>query len=65
MDVYERMERACETVSRLELAKGMPGGQGNSGALLEFLRNNRLSATTRLSPGEIDRQILEEREGWE
>ena len=65
VDVYERMERTCETVSHLGLGKGIPGEEGNSGALLEFLCNNRLSAATRLSPEEIDGQIREEREAWE
>jgi PHD/YefM family antitoxin component YafN of YafNO toxin-antitoxin module len=65
IDVYEAMERMCETASRLGLDKGISGEEGNSGALLEFLCNNRLPATARLSPEEIDHQILEEREGWE
>lgn len=65
VDVYERMEMMCESASHLGLDKGIPGEEGNSGALLEFLRKNRLSATTRLSPEEIDHQILEEREAWE
>jgi hypothetical protein len=38
---------------------------GNSTALLDFLKNNRIAAASRLSPDEIDDQIREEREAWE
>lgn len=65
VDVYEQMERTCEAASRMGLVEKIPGNVGNSGTLLEFLRNNRLSAETRLMPEEIDRQIREEREAWE
>lgn len=64
VDVYERMEKTCEAVGCLGLDKEIPEA-GNSGALLDYLRKSRLSATARLSPGEIDRQITEEREAWE
>jgi len=65
-ELYERMERVYGTASRLELEHGRISGEGaNSGALLEFLRNNRLPATIRLSAEEIDNQILDEREAWE
>ena len=64
VDVYERMERTCEAASRLRLDLCASGEEGNSGQLLDFLRNSRLSAATRLSQEEIDRQILEEREAW-
>ncbi len=62
VDVYEQMERVCEMVKN---GHGLSGGVGNSGALLEFLRTNRLSAAARMSPKEIEQQILEEREAWE
>jgi PHD/YefM family antitoxin component YafN of YafNO toxin-antitoxin module len=65
VDVYEQMEKTCETASHSGLDKGMPGEEGNSGILLEFLRTNRLSGVSRLSLEEIDHQILEEREAWE
>ncbi len=65
VDVYERMEKACETVSRMGFDKGGQGEDGNSRALLEFLNNNRLSAQNILSSEEIDHQILKEREAWE
>lgn len=65
-DVYERLEKACEAAGCMEpKSKEAPGEVGNSGALLEFLRNSRLSANARLSPEDIDRQILEEREAWD
>ena len=65
VDVFERMEKACETASNVGLGKEMLVENGNSGTLLEFLHNNRLSTTNRLLPEEIDHQILEEREAWE
>lgn len=64
-DVYERLEKAYEEASHSGLEKGIPGEEGNSAAVLEFLRKNRLSAAARLSREEIDHQILEEREAWE
>jgi PHD/YefM family antitoxin component YafN of YafNO toxin-antitoxin module len=65
VDVYERLEKTCEAVSNVGLGKGILVEKGNSGALLEFLHNNRLLTTDRLSIEEIDHQILEEREAWE
>ena len=65
VDVFEQMEKACETVSRMGFDQGGQGEEGNSRALLEFLSNNRLFAKNLLSPEEIDHQILEEREAWE
>ena len=62
VDVYERMEKSCE---KARPDTGIPGYEGNSGALLDFLRTNRLSAKDRLSPEEIERQILQEREAWD
>jgi hypothetical protein len=59
VDVYAQMEKTCETARQLGLDKWIPGEEGNSGTLLEFLRTNRLSATSCLSPEEIDQQILE------
>jgi len=61
-DVYEQMQKACEQSRQ---TAGAPSEEGNSGALLDFLRKNRLSVKARLSPEEIDRQILQEREAWE
>ena len=65
VDVYERMEKMCETASRQGLDEGISGEAGDSSSLLDFLRTSRLSVASRLSPEEIDRQILEEREAWE
>ena len=64
-DVYERLEKSCETATATICATATEGKAGNSSALLDFLNNNRLAAATRLSPEEIDRQILEERAAWE
>ena len=61
VDVYERMEMTCEVAACLGLDKGIPDEAGNSGALLDFLSKSSLSAMARVSPEEIDRQILEER----
>ncbi len=41
------------------------GTVGNSAALLDFLKNNRLEPASRLSSEEIDLQVCEEREAWE
>ena len=66
VDVYERLEKACEArASQGSEAKGAPTEGGNSASLLDFLHKSRLPATVRLSAEEIDRQILEEREAWE
>jgi len=65
-DVYERLEKACETAGCMGTESGeIHTEEGSSGALLEFLRMNRLPAAARLSPEDIDRQIIEEREAWE
>ena len=65
-DVYERLEKACEAVGCMGPETNVvPSEDRNSDALLEFLRKNRLSAAASLSSGDIDRQILEEREAWE
>lgn len=60
-DVYERLEKAGE----MTVATTSNGTAGNSSLLLDFLRNNRITAASRLSPEEIDNQIREEREAWE
>ncbi len=65
VDVYERMEKTCEAAGRLMPDKDLPGEAGNSSPLLDFLQKSRLSAKARLSPEEIDHQIMEEREAWE
>lgn len=62
-DVYERLEKSCETATATICATD--GEAGNSSVLLDFLNNNRIAAATRLSPEEIDRQIREERAAWE
>jgi PHD/YefM family antitoxin component YafN of YafNO toxin-antitoxin module len=62
MDVYERMERTCQTAKQ---GQREASEEMNSGALLEFLRSNRLSMESRISPDDINKQILEERESWE
>ena len=41
------------------------GTVGNSATLLDFLKNNILEPASRLSSGEIELQICEEREAWE
>lgn len=64
-DVYERMEKSCETAHAAICASVTDGTSGNSSALLDFLNSNRITAAMRLSPEEIDCQILEEREAWE
>ena len=50
---------------RYEVAIDKDGMAGNSAALLDFLKNNRLEPAARLSSEEIDLQICEEREAWE
>ena len=64
-DVYERLEQACETPLAGIHATDSDNSAGNSAALLDFLRSNRIAAASRLSPAEIDNQIREEREAWE
>ena len=63
-DVYERMEKSCATKIDATSTTVPDGKPGNSTALLDFLKNNRIAAASRLSPEEINRQILEEREAW-
>lgn len=66
VDVYERLENACLVLERTELESGnAASNEGNSDALLDFLRKNHLPAAMRMSPEEIDRQISEEREAWD
>ena len=55
--MYNDIDATCATVT--------DGKPGNSSALLDFLKNNRIAAASRLSPEEINRQILEEREAWD
>lgn len=63
-DVYERLERAVEMAAATSTTA--PNGiAGNSSVLLDFLKENRITAASRLSPEEIDNQIREEREAWE
>lgn len=50
---------------RNERAFDTDGTVGNSAALLDFLKNNRLEPASHLSSEEIDLQICEEREAWE
>ena len=64
-DVYERLEESYETASVDTCLTVTDGKAGNSSALLDFLNNNRIDTASRLSPEEIDRQILDEREAWE
>lgn len=64
-DVYERLEKADETVSALLSPSSSNVKAGNSSAVLDFLNNNRITAASRLSSGEIDGQIREERESWD
>jgi PHD/YefM family antitoxin component YafN of YafNO toxin-antitoxin module len=65
VDVYEQMEKMCETSTAVTGAAITDVKPGNSAALLDFLKNNRIAEASRLSPDEIDRQILEERQAWE
>ena len=62
-DVYERLEKAGDIAAASTTASN--GTAGNSSVLLDFLKKNRITAASRLSPEEIDRQIREEREAWE
>ena len=64
-DVYERLEESCEAAIIATRTTATDGKAGNSAALLDFLKNNRIAAASRLSPEEINRQILEEREAWD
>ena len=64
-DVYERMEKSCKMAIAASCVTVSDGKSGNSSALLDFLKNNRIAAASRLSSEEIDRQILEEREAWD
>lgn len=63
-DVYERLEKAGEMAAATST---MPsnGTAGNSSVVLDFLKENRITAASRLSTEEIDNQIREEREAWE
>lgn len=63
-DVYERLERAVEMTAATSTTSSN-GTAGNSSVLLDFLKRNRISAASKLSPEEIDCQIREEREAWE
>ena len=66
VDVYERLENARQFLERTDLeAMNTAANEGNSVALLDFLRKNHLPAALRMSPEEIDRQIIEEREAWD
>lgn len=58
-----RKSRAIVTV--LEESNGNAEEKGNSKKILEFLRNNRLSDSSRRSVEEIEAQILEARESWD
>ncbi|MDD2364777.1 MAG: hypothetical protein PHN84_01295 [Desulfuromonadaceae bacterium] len=66
-DVYERLERAGEAAAATAATSSTTsnGTDGNSSLLLDFLKKNRITAASRLSPEEIDNQIREEREAWE
>jgi hypothetical protein len=59
------LEKAGETVSTTASPAVSNVTAGNSSALLNFLKNNRIAAASRLSPEEIDSQIREEREAWD
>ena len=65
VDVYEQMEKLCKSATGVADDAITGNKPGNSTVLLDFLQNNRIAKASRLSPQEIDRQILEEREGWE
>jgi PHD/YefM family antitoxin component YafN of YafNO toxin-antitoxin module len=64
-DVYERLEKSSESATATISATVTDGKAGNSSALLDFLKSNRIAVASRLSADEIDRQICEEREAWE
>ena len=59
------MEKAGELATAAISPTASNGNTGNSSALLDFLKNNRMAASSRLSPEEIDSQIREEREAWD
>ena len=63
-DVYERLEKAGEMAATTSVTTSN-GTAGNSSVVLDFLKNNRMAAASRLSPVEIECQIREEREAWE
>jgi len=64
-DVYERLEKSCETVTATIRTTTADDKAGDSSALLSFLQNNRIVTAARLTPEDIDRQIRDEREAWE
>lgn len=64
-DVYERLEKSSEAATAAIFATATDGKTANSTVLLDFLNNNRITAASRLTPDDIDRQIQEEREAWE
>lgn len=64
-DVYERLEKTCEKATAGICSNVADCKTGNSAVLLDFLKKNRIRTASRLSPDEIDQQILEEREAWE
>ena len=63
-DVYERLEKAGD-MAAVASTTASNSTSGNSSVLLDFLRKNRISAASRLSPEDIDSQIRDEREAWE
>ena len=62
-DVYERLEKAGTIAAASTTTSN--GTAGNSSVLLDFLKENRMTVASRLSPVEIECQIREEREAWE
>lgn len=58
-----KKSRAIVTI--LEETNGATFAKGNSKRILDFLRNNRLPETSRLSAEEIEAQITEARESWD
>jgi PHD/YefM family antitoxin component YafN of YafNO toxin-antitoxin module len=64
-DVYESMEKICDSSSAVSAAEKHDDAAVNSAALLDFLTKNRLATASRLLPEEIERQIREEREAWD
>ena len=52
-------------VTLLEEKNGTAVSQGNAAHLLEFLHNNRLPESARLSAEEIEAQIEENRNSWD
>lgn len=59
-----KRSRAIVTVLE-EFSSGGAEEKGNSKKILEFLRNNRLPESSRLSAEEIEAQITEARESWD